>query len=185
MAEKPAEQQAETQDASKAPADAPKKGSPVKMIAIVAVLMLVEGIGVYGLVTLTSPARGAAAELALENAELAAEEQPVEIELAKGRYLNLQTGRAWSWRARIYVRAKSRNQTYIEEQTERNRVLIDEKISEVFARSPDRNLREPGRETLKRQLLAVAHEVFGTDADDEPRVDEVMIVDFQGNPIDY
>jgi len=161
------------------------KKSPIKLIAIVATLMVLEGAAVYGVVTMTSPSSGRAAELELRQEALAQQEEPVEIELATGRYLNLSTGRAWSWKAEIYVRSKEKHRDEITSTIERNRVRIDEMVSEVFARSEDRHLREPGRETLKRRLLGVTRRVFGTDADDEPIVDEVMIVGFQGSPIDY
>ena len=162
-----------------------KKKSPIKLIAIVAVLMLVEGAVVYGVVSMTSPSSSKAADLELQSEEQAALEEPVEIELAAGRYLNLTTGRAWSWKAEIYVRSKEKHRAEIESTVERNRVRIDEMISEVFARSEDQHLREPGRETLKRRLLEIAQRVFGTDADDNPIVTDVMIVGFQGSPIDY
>ncbi|MEL6328641.1 MAG: hypothetical protein AAFR38_03185 [Planctomycetota bacterium] len=162
-----------------------KPGLPLKMIVVVGGLMLVEAVAVMGIMVFTAGGSTSAGELAIEGAEAADREQPVEVELTKGRFLNLSTGRAWQWQAEIYVRVRKKNVDKISSEIERRRVEIDEGVSEIFARAQERHLREPGRETLKRQMLAFAVEVFGADSNGVPRVDEVMIVNYRGSPIDY
>lgn len=166
-------------------AESPKKGLPLKLIVVVAGLMLLEGVAVVGLMMFTAGGASSAAELSIEGQEQAEREQPTEIELTAGRFLNLSTGRAWQWQAEIFVRTRNKHADRVRGEIERRKVEIDEGVSEIFARAQERHLREPGRETLKRQILAYAHEVFGNDSSGVPRVEEVMIVGYRGSPIDY
>ncbi|MCA9275489.1 MAG: hypothetical protein KDA29_05645 [Phycisphaerales bacterium] len=160
-----------------------KKGGGFKTILIVAVLMLVEAGGLFVLIkSMGGPKAADATEL--QGLEGTGEEAPVEIMLVEDQYQNMQTGRVWEWRTKIFLRARQKNVTEIERVMERDAASISEGISMIFAKALDRQLKEPGHETLTRQLTAYLNEVFGYDADGLPRIERVIIPELKGFPAD-
>jgi flagellar basal body-associated protein FliL len=157
----------------------PSKGGGLKLIIIIAVIMIVEGAGVFFLVSSMGGPKGAdATELA--ELEGTGEDAPVEIPLVEERFQNMSTGHVWEWRVKIVLRARQKNQTHIETIQERDTALLTEGVSLIFRRAQDRHLREPGLETITRQLTTYVNEVFGLDADGMPRVDRVIIPECKG-----
>lgn len=163
--------------------DSPKKGGGLKVMVIVAVLMLAEAGGLFVLIKgMGGPSAADASQL--EGLEGTGEEAPVEIMLVEDRFQNMQTGRVWEWRTQIYLRIRQKNISEINRVMERDAASIKEGISMIFSRAQDRHLREPGRETLIRQLTTYLNEVFGLDADGLPRIDRVIIPELKGFPAD-
>lgn len=159
-----------------------KKGG-FKTILIVAVLMLLEGAGVFVLVSMMGGPKAVEAT-ELEGLEGTGEEAPVEIELLSDRFQNLQTGRVWEWRVSIYLRARQKNVAEIDRIRERDEATITEGVGLIFRRAHDRHLREPGLETITRQLTDYLNKIFGLDADGLPRIDRVIIPECKGFPAD-
>jgi flagellar basal body-associated protein FliL len=159
------------------------KGGGLKTIIIVAVLMLAEAGGLFVLINMMNGPKAADASQ-LVGLEGTGEEAPVEIELVKGQYQNMSTGRVWEWRAEIFLRVRQKNVAEIESIMERDKALIQEGISKIFGRAQDRHLREPGRETMTRQLTTYLNEIFGVDADEFPLVDRVLVPELKGFPAD-
>lgn len=156
-----------------------KKGGGMKMIIIVAVIMIVEGAAVFFLVnTMSGPKAADASQM--EQLEGTGDDAPVEIELIEDRFQNMSTGHVWEWRVQIVLRARQKNQAHIETIKERDTALLTEGIALIFRRAQDRHLREPGLETVTRQLTTYINEVFGLDADGMPRVDRVIIPECKG-----
>jgi len=161
---------------------APKKGG-LKTMIVVAALMLVEAGGLFVLIKgMGGPTTVEASQL--EGLEGTGAEAPIEIELVEDRFQNMQTGRVWEWRAQIYLRVRQKNVDEIARIMERDAASLKEGISMIFSRAQDRHLREPGRETLVRQLTTYLNEVFGLDADGLPRIDRVIIPELKGFPAD-
>jgi flagellar basal body-associated protein FliL len=160
------------------------KGGGMKMILIVAVLMIVEGAGVFFLVSsMGGPKSVEATELA--GLEGTGEEAPVEIELVNERFQNMQTGRVWEWRVEIFLRVRQKNVDEITAIQERDAATIKQGVALIFRRAHDRHLREPGLETITRQITTYLNEeVFGLDADGLPRVERVIIPECKGFPAD-
>jgi len=157
----------------------PKGGGKLKLIIIVAVMMLVEGAGVFFLVSsMGGPKNVAATEL--EGLEGTGDEAPVEIELIKDRFQNMQTGRVWEWRVEIFLRVRQKNVDEIVAIQERDAATIKEGVALIFRRANDRHLREPGLETITRQLTTYLNTVFGLDADGFPRIDRVIVSECKG-----
>jgi flagellar basal body-associated protein FliL len=158
---------------------APKKGGGFKLIAIVALIMILEGGAVAFLVSsMGGPSAADASQLAL--LEGTGEDAPVEVGLIEERFQNMSTGHVWEWRVKIVLRAKQKNVVHIERIKERDAATITEGIAMIFRRAQDRHLREPGLETITRQLTTYINEVFGTDPDGIPRVDRVIIPECKG-----
>ena len=165
--------------------DAPKKGGlPLKTIIIVAAIMLIEGVVVVGLLKMTGgPSVAAAADLAGE--EGADWESVVEVPLIEDRFQNMQSGRVWLWETSIVLKVKNKNKDLVEKRLERRKNEIHEGVSLIFRRAQDRHLKEPGLETVTRQLNRYIEDVFGVDADGMPRVERVIIPKCKGFPADF
>ncbi len=171
----------ENQDQAPA-AEAPPKGSKLPII-IVAALMLAEGVLVYlGVGILGSGPSQTAAEI--QGLDELDREQQVEILLSEERFQNMQSGRVWGWQAEIYLKVRQKNQEKVQAVLDRDAAEIKEGIALIFRRAEDRNLREPGLETLSRQLTTFVHKVFGVDGQDEPLVERVILAKLKGNPED-
>jgi len=161
----------------------PKGGGSLKMILIIAAMMIVEGAGVFFLVSSMGGSKSVAAG-ELEGLEGTGEEAPVEIKLVEDRFQNMQTGRVWEWRVQIYLRVRQKNVDEITVVQERDEATIKEGVALIFRRAQDRHLREPGLETITRQLTTYLNKVFGLDADGLPRIDRVIIPEVKGFPAD-
>jgi len=160
-----------------------KKGGGLKTIVIVAVMMLGEAGALFFLMNMMNGPSAADASQ-LQGLEDSGEAAPVEIELMKGQFQNMSTGRVWEWRAEIFLRVRQKNVAEIESIMERDKALIQEGISKIFGRAQDRHLREPGRETMTRQITTYLNEIFGVDADEFPLIDRVLIPELKGFPAD-
>ena len=158
-------------------------GGKLEVIIIVAVMMIAEGAGVFLLVSsMGGPKMADATEL--EGLEGTGEEAPVELSLVEERFQNMQTGRVWEWRVQIFLRVRQKNVDEIAAIMERDPATIKEGVSLIFRRAQDRHLREPGLETITRQLTTYLNEIFGLDADGLPRIDRVIIPECKGFPAD-
>lgn len=163
-------------------AEQSSKGSK-KLPIIVAGLMLVEGIAVFGLVKLLGSGPSEA-EAKLLGEATAGAEAPLEVLLISEKFQNMQTGRVWEWHVEIHLRLRQKNAAEIKRIQERDQATIKEGIALIFRRAHDRHLREPGLETIQRQVSTYLNEVFGTDPDGIPRIDRVIIPECKGFPAD-
>lgn len=165
-----------------APAAAPSKPSKLPLLIVLA-LMLAEGVLVYLAVGIlgSGPSEAAAEIQGLDELD---REQQVEILLSEERFQNMQSGRVWGWQAEIWLKVRQKNEPRVQAVMERDAAEIKEGIALIFRRAEDRNLREPGLETLSRQLTTFVHKVFGVDSQDDPIVERVIIAKLKGNPED-
>lgn len=163
-------------------AEKPSKGGK-KLPIIVAGLMLVEGVAVFGLVKFLG-AGPTEAEAQILGEEAAGEEAPLEVLLVSEKFQNMQTGRVWEWHVEIHLRLRQKNAEEVKRIQERDQATIKEGIALIFRRAHDRHLREPGLETIQRQVTTYLNEVFGTDPDGIPRIDRVIIPECKGFPAD-
>ncbi len=160
-----------------------KKKLPIKVVAIVALMMLLEGAGVFLFVSMTGKVpQDSMADLAGEaEAELL---RPVEIELVKAKFQNMQTGRVWIWSVDIYLKVKKRDEQTVTAILENQQAEIRERISKIIRKAHHAHLKEPDLRTLNRQITALADEVFGiSDADGLPRVERVLIPRCEGHAV--
>jgi hypothetical protein len=162
-----------------APVPKGKGGLPIKMLAVVAALMLGEAGVVYVLVGMSgSRAQSAAAEI--KGADQADLSQAVEIELIDEKFQNMQTGRVWIWDTQIVLKAKKRNQKFIEDELDQRNAEIKEGVAQIMRRAQHSQLREPELTTLNRQLTAYLDKCFGPDPDGNSRIERVLIPKCKG-----
>ncbi len=180
MAQEQADKKAEG-----APAEAAKKKSPIKAIAIVAVLMLVEAVGVFMVVGMTSKKPAEAEAKSLEGHAEADGEAQVEIPLIEEKFQNMSTGRVWVWDSALVLKVKKKNEEFVSGQLDARSAEIKEGISMIFRRAQHSQLKEPGLETINRLLLAYVNKTLGPDAEGLNRVERVLIPKCKGFPADF
>ncbi|MEM9063918.1 MAG: hypothetical protein AAGB51_00345 [Planctomycetota bacterium] len=172
-------------DEQQQPAEEAKKSSPMKFVIITAVLMIVEAIAVFGLVTVMGSGPSGADAATLDGSEQDDRERLVEIELIENKFPNNTTGRIWLWDTQIYLQVRVKNEEFVNGEIERRRAEITTGLRELFSRAQDRHLSEPGGETMTRQLTAFVNDVFGDDPDGESRIERVLLTKLAGFPADF
>ncbi|USN98598.1 MAG: hypothetical protein H6810_10540 [Phycisphaeraceae bacterium] len=163
-------------------AEAPKKKSPLILFGVVGVLMLLEALGVYVVMSLGGPQSSQADTLVAPENE---DEKITEVLLVEDRFINISTGRVWQWQATIHLRVKNKNLDWVNAELEERQAEIKEGVAEIIASAQDRHLREPRRETVKRQLTAYVNQIFGVDGNGENRVEGIVISRWLPAPLDY
>lgn len=160
---------------------APKK-VPIKVIAIVVVMMVLEGVGVFLFVSATG--RAPQDTMAVEGERQALMESNLEIELVSDKFQNMLTGRAWIWSVDVYMKVKRKNEPRVTEILEARQAEIRERVSQLVRSADHSHLKEPDLRTLNRQFTALANEVFGyAESDGLPRVERIIIAKCQGHQV--
>ena len=162
----------------------PKKGLPIKTVGIVAAIMALEAVGVFFFVSATGHKPQDAGAQTIHGAEQADLDATVEIPLVEDKFQNMQTGRVWVWDAEIVLKVKARNEKYVTTELERRSAEVKEGVAMIFRRAPHSQLKEPGLETVNRQLQSYVAEVLGKDPDGKDRVDRIVIPKCKGFPAD-
>lgn len=157
-----------------------KKKSPMLTLAIVAVVMVLEGVGAIGFIMLSGHGASDAGATGIEGQQQAEAEKTVEIPLVDGRFQNNASSRPWIWNVEIVLQVKKKNQERVQGELDRRKSEIAEGIALIIRRAAHSHLMEPGLETLHRQVNAYIQQVFGTDADEDPLVERVIIPRCQG-----
>lgn len=162
-------------DTEAPPASGGKKKPPIVLIAGVALAMIVEGVAIFLVVGATGkkPAEAAAAEL--HGTEHADQEVTAEVELLAEEFQTMQGSQIWIWDTHIVLKVKEKNREFVEGELERRASEIREAVATMFRRSQPTQLREPGLETLNRQISAYLEKVVGKDPEGHERIERVMI----------
>lgn len=163
-------------------ASAETKKGPGKTVGIIAALMIAEAAGVYFIMQATGPKHAEATDVAIEGADVHVEDVSVELPLMGDKFQNLQTGRVWVWDAEIVLKVKSKNESFVAEQLQSRAAEIKEGVSMIFRKAQHSHLKEPGLETLNRQLTAYVSDLLGKDSDGQERFDRVVIPKCKGFP---
>ncbi|MBY0310465.1 MAG: hypothetical protein K2W85_00190 [Phycisphaerales bacterium] len=187
MAEKE-KKDAKAPEAAPAEGEAKKKGLPIKTIAIVAVLMILEGALVFFVLGAMGGPKKTEAATEAKHLEHDESEQTVEIRLFEKedeRFQNLTAGRVWIWNVSFFVQVKNKNSERVENVLEQRKAEIKEGVSQIVSRSPIAQLKEPERQSLNRQVTALLDKVLGQDSDGKSLVERVLIPTCNGFPSDF
>lgn len=163
-----------------APAEGtPKKGGlPIKTIAVVAVVMVVEAVAVFLVFSMMAP-KPTQAHVDPATVHEDDSDQTAEIaivsESAESKFQNMQTGKVWLWELNIYVQVKNKHAEKVETILAARKAEIQEEISRIVARAQHPQLKEPDRATLNRLITASLNRVFGTDDNQKPLIERVLI----------
>lgn len=162
-----------------------KKKLPIKLIGAVAVLMIVEGAGVFMLVSMTSP-KPAAAEVEIKEHENAAGDHMSEIALIEDKtFQNMLSGRVWNWTVSIVLQAKEKNVGKIEEEMASREAEIQEGISRIIAKAQLSHLQDPELRVIQRQVGDFLKTVFEPDVEGHSRIERVLIPVFTGKQSNF
>lgn len=165
-----------------------KKGLPIKTIAIVAVLMAVEGGLVFFVLGALGGPKKTEAATETKHLEHDESEQTKEIRLFEKedeRFQNLTAGRVWVWNVSFYVQVKNKNSERIENVLEQRKAEIKEGVSQIISRSPIAQLKEPERQSLNRQVSALLEKIAGQDSEGKPLIERLLIPTCNGYPSDF
>lgn len=149
-------------DEAKSDAKGAGKRGRLKGIIIVGALMLVEGVGVFALVKLVSPApETVSAE------DKAAAEDPfnlsgeVELIMCEISTFNRKEGRLYVYNAEISVLVAAEDQERIERFVEVRSLSIKDRIQVVFRSADPKDLNDPSLDTIKRQVQFELNNLLG------------------------
>ena len=162
---------------------APKKSS--KLVLIVGALMVLEAGGVFVLAGAITKKPASAEATTLPHGEEAKKESMVEIPLLTEQFQNMQTGRVWVWDADLAVRIKKKHEKVVSSKLEERESEIKEGIATIFRRASFGQLKEPGLETINKQVAAYLDLILGKDTADNETVsyiDRVLIPRCRGFP---
>jgi len=179
MSKEPEKPAAAADGAAVAPAKSGKK-----TMMVVAGLMALEAVAVIGIMSLTGPKTAEAEAHSIEDGHEADAESAVEIPLIGERFQNLQTGRVWIWDCEIVLKVKIKNREFVERVLQSRAAEIQEGLSTIFRKAQHVHLKEPGLETLNRQVAAFMSHAIEKDADGKERIEKVMIPKCKGFPAD-
>lgn len=163
---------------------APKKKGG-KMIPVIAALMVVEAAGVYFIVSTINKKPAAAQATELKEGKEHKDDEMVEIPLVEDHFQNMQTGRVWLWDASIAIRVKKKNAEKVTKKLQERAAEINEGIATIFRRATNSQLKEPGLETVNRQIQTYLDQLVGKDNENGETVnliDRVLIPRCRGFP---
>lgn len=196
-----------------APAEQPKKKMPVKTIAVVAVMLVVEAVVVIGAVKMF----GGPSEVKGVGLDLTPHDEGnvlVEIPVLHEKFTNGSSGRVWIWDSEIIIKVKRKyagpaegedgkddghgdkkkgsgghgegtSGPTVRQEMKSRMAEIRTGIGAIISTAQHAYFTEPGRETLSRQILEYLRRVFGQDAEGHERIEEVLIPRCLGFPADY
>lgn len=178
MADKEKDKKAEAPAAGGEAAAPAKKKPPIKVIGIVAALMIVEGGAIFVLVgKMNAPQQAEAKHIEGEHAD---QEALVELPLIEDKFQNMQTGQVWVWDVSVYLKVRMKHSESVKKELEARQAEIKEAVSTMFRRAQMSQLREPGLETLTRQLTGYVNKLLSPDAEGKSRVERVLIPKCKG-----
>lgn len=167
------------------PAETPaKKKPPIKLIGIVAGIMIAEAAGVFFIVGGTGHKPEKADAKELRGGDHADLEKPVELSLVDDKFQNMSSGKAWMWDISMYLQVKKKNEDSVKESLKTREAEIKEGVSMIFRKATLNQLKEPGLETLNRQILAFVNRIIQPDPEGVARVDRILIPKCRGFVID-
>ncbi|MFG0327915.1 MAG: hypothetical protein ACF8SC_11685 [Phycisphaerales bacterium JB037] len=171
----------ETTENGGAPA---KKGGGSKKIAILALgVMLIETIGVGAFIFLSRGGSSANA-MGLEGKD-GASEKTAEILLVDTTFQNLSRDRVWDWQTKIFLKVRVEHQEFVEQRLEQRRAEVLTEIATIFRQAQHSQLKEPGMQTITRQVAKYLDTVFGEDPEGEPYIQRVLVPKCDGYPADF
>ena len=161
-----------------------KKGLPIKTIAVVAIAMALEGVALFALLGMGAPKESKAEEVHELQHDDSNELEEVEI-IVDETFQNMQTGQVWVWGMSVYAQVKKKNVEYVSGVLESRSAEIREGISQIVGRAQQTQLKEPDRQSLNRQFMAMLEKVIKPDEDGKPRIERLLIPKCSGYPSDF
>jgi len=109
-------------------------------------------------------------------------ETPVELPLVSEKFQNMTAGTAWMWDAELVLQVKAKNEKLVKDKIKAREAEVKEGISLIFRKATLNQLKEPGLETLNRQVMAFITKLVEPDAEGVSRIERVLIPKCRGFP---
>jgi len=163
----------------KPPSDVkPARATRLAPILIVAALMVAEGVAIFALARIISPAPVAAMAESDEHGESGASKEAganlAEIALAECRPSNKVAGKFVSFHVRVSALVDKENLERVTAMVESKKATLEDAVNVVIRSAEPVHFNEPGLETIRRRLK---HE-FGRVFHDEELIRQVLIPQF-------
>lgn len=141
---------------------AAKRKLPIKTLAVIAVVLVVEALAISGAFMLNGgPAAAQADETDAALTAQAASEQPVELLVLSGRFLNGRTGRSYLYDTDVYIVVRQRDKELVEGRIEAMRAQITTDVAAIYRRADPNYFTEFELATITRQVRAALDERIG------------------------
>ena len=147
---------------------------PVKTVAVIGAVLLIEGFAIAGAFLLAGGPAEIKADGALDGI-VEDGEKSVEIVVVADKFPNARQGRVFIYDTEIYIVIKKKNQEEIESELKGKSAQISTEIRTIFARADPNHLLSADLSTLSRQIKAVLETVLGPDDEGKSRVDRVLV----------
>lgn len=181
MSSKPDAEKKPEGAAPAAEGEAEKKKGGSKTMIVIAAIMVIEGAAVYFIVSALGHAPGGAEAHQVEGGGEAAQANSlVEIPLIADKFQNMSTNNVWLWDASIVLKVKKKHEEEINTMLEERNAEIKEGVAMIFRKATHNQLREPGLETLNRQLSSFIGKIVGNDHEGNPIIERVLIPSCRG-----
>lgn len=162
-----------------------KKKPPMVPIAVVAAVMAVEGALVFVVAGMTKGGQTASASELHEGGHGTEGEEMAEVPVFQGKFQNQTSGKVWIWETEIVLEVRQKHAEHITHELERRQAAVRDAISRIYRRAQLAQLREPGSETITRQLTTMLDEFFGPDAEGHSMVERVLVPVCDGYSADF
>lgn len=163
-----------------------KKGLPIKTIAVVAAIMLVEAAAVFFVFKAIAPkpvhAKADAASLHSDDGDTLKE-----IQVVDEKFQNMLRGNeSWVWQVTVAVQVKKRHADKVEEVLKNRKAEINDGLRQIVGRADHNMLKEPDSKALNRQFSAFLATIVPVDEKtNEPMIERVLIPQCLGFPADF
>jgi flagellar basal body-associated protein FliL len=180
MAEPNAQTEPKPEAEQAAPAT-PKRGRPMATLGIFGGVMLAEGLAIFMcmkfLGATPDPTHG------LEGLQPTTKPwtENQEFDVAVLRVLNRTGSRAMLYSVRVVVTGHFSKKDKIDEFLKNRKSTVEDALSQVIRSADEKQLAEPGLETLRRQLRYELNTLIG----DDKTIDQVLIPEFTPLPTGY
>jgi flagellar basal body-associated protein FliL len=162
---------------------ATKKKPPVKTVALVLLMLIVEGVALVGVMMVfggPSEVQGVTIEGGGDSADAS-----VEIPLLHERFTNLARGVSMVYDTEILLVVPGEHQATVEQMVESKRGQIRAGISRIWRSAEASYFNEPGYETLSRQTEDFLNTLFDSQPEEGRYIGEVLIPKCMGFRNDF
>lgn len=152
----------------------PKKGLPVKTIAVIAGVLLMEALTVVGVLMFSGgpeevKAEGDLGKLVNDDAK------DVEILVVAAKFQNARQGKIFQYDTEVFIVGKKKYEEKLTEAVKTKSAQIRTEIDAIFGRAEPNHLLAADRTTIARQVTAVLEKLLGEDEEGKPLVRKVLI----------
>lgn len=162
-----------------------KKKLPIRTIAVVLIMLVVEGAAIIGIMMMFGGPSEVAAQPGLFGAASSPDQDTIEIPLLNEKITNSASGRIFIYDTEIQILTKERHRNAVQNVMDTRMASIRTGISRIFAAAEHSYFAEPGLETITRQITMFLHSIFPEDGDGNEMVTGVLIPKCMGFPADY